>query len=131
MTCFRCGQQGHKALTCPQREGRRLQQRLAPSQTQFQGSGRVSTYYQCEQLGHVKRLCPQLVEVASASGSQQSHNHPPVLNWEQLQQSTLSQDREPSTSFKCNQLGHVKSNFPQSERDQFSDPSQDDDVMGE
>ncbi|XP_028124704.1 uncharacterized protein LOC114321700 [Camellia sinensis] len=67
VTCFRCGQQGHKVAKCKQNPGHQQQ---THSQSKAQGRGQLPTCYHCKQSGHMKRSCPQLVMIRSASRSQ-------------------------------------------------------------
>ena len=52
ITCFKCGQLGHKSPVCPQRGGvQRAASSSARSQSQSQGRGQPLSCYQCGQLG--------------------------------------------------------------------------------
>jgi len=72
ITCFKCGQLGHKSPVCPQRGGvQRAASSSARSQSQSQGRGQPLSCYQCGQPGHMKRYCPQLGGTPGVSGLRQ------------------------------------------------------------
>ncbi|XP_028109976.1 uncharacterized protein LOC114308568 [Camellia sinensis] len=69
ITCYQCGEKGHKLATCPQK-GNQQRQFSTHSQNLALGGGQSPVYYQCGQSGHMKKFCPQFTRMTSASGFQ-------------------------------------------------------------
>ena len=79
LTCFACGQLGHKSSACLQKGGgQRAASSAARPQGQRQGRGQPLSCYQCGQPRHLKRFCPQLSATSGTSGSRQTQSYQPA-----------------------------------------------------